>query len=58
MKNFHLGVEVRKLREEANMLQEDLAWVIGISRPAIVNIESSKRKVSADELILFANFFG
>ncbi len=58
MNSLNLGAGIRKLREEMNMLQEDLAGVIGISRPAIVNIESGKRKISADELILFAKTFG
>lgn len=58
MNPLHVGAEIRKLREDADMSQEDLAGVIGVSRPAMVNIESGKRKISADELILFARVFG
>ncbi len=53
-----IGQEIRKLRETTGMSQEELADMAGLSRPSIVNIEGGKRKVSAGELISFAEIFG
>ncbi len=58
MNTLHVGSQIRKLREAAGMSQEELAGLIGVSRPSIVNIESGKRKISAEELIQFAEIFG
>ncbi|PIE53433.1 XRE family transcriptional regulator [Candidatus Fermentibacteria bacterium] len=58
MNTLHVGSEIRKLRETAGMSQEYLAGLVGVSRPSIANIESGKRKISADELIQFAEIFG
>ena len=58
MNVLHVGHEIRKLRELAGMSQEELAGIVEISRPSLVNIEGNKRKVSADELISFARIFG
>ena len=57
MNTLHVGTEIRKLREASGMSQEELAGLIGVSRPSMVNIESGKRKISADELIQFAEIF-
>ena len=58
MNALHVGAEIRKLREVSGMSQEELAGLAGLSRPSIVNIESGKRKISAQELIQFAEIFG
>ncbi len=58
MNTLHVGTEIRKLREASGMSQEELAGLVGVSRPSIVNIESGKRKISAQELIQFAEIFG
>jgi len=58
MNTLHVGSEIRKLREASGMSQEELAGLIGVSRPSMVNIESGKRKISAQELIQFAAIFG
>ena len=58
MNTLHVGSEIRKLREASGMSQEELAGIIGVSRPSMVNIESGKRKISAQELIQFAEIFG
>lgn len=57
MNTLHVGTEIRKLREASGMSQEDLAGLVGVSRPSIVNIESGKRKISAEELVQFAEVF-
>jgi transcriptional regulator with XRE-family HTH domain len=53
-----IGSSIRSLREERNLLQEDLAGLLGISRTAVANIEGGKRKLSASELISIAEIFG
>ena len=58
MSTCNVGAEIRKLRESAELSQAELAGLVGVSRPSLVNIESDKRKVSAEELIRFAEVFG
>lgn len=58
MNALHIGGEIRKLREAGGMSQEELAGLVGVSRPSLVHIEGGKRKVSAEELIRFADIFG
>ena len=58
MNALHVDTEIRKLREASGMSQEELAGLVGVSRPSMVNIESGKRKISAQELIQFADIFG
>ena len=49
-----IGKNIRKLRENLGISQEDLAEAVGIARPIISQIESESRKVSADELPAFS----
>ena len=53
----NLGERIRQLRENEGISQGELAVSIGISRSAISQVESGERKVTADELILFAKRF-
>ncbi len=46
-----IGKRIRELRETLELSQQDLARLMGVSRPAISQIENGERKVSADELI-------
>lgn len=57
MSTLHVGTEIRNLRETSGMSQEELAGLVGLSRPSIVNIESGKRKISVQELVKFAEVF-
>ena len=57
MDSLCVGLEIRNLRESAGMSQQELADIVGVSRPAMVNIESGKRKISVDELIKFSRAF-
>ena len=58
MNALHVDHEIRKLRESSGMSQKELAGLVGVSRPSLVHIEGGKRKVSAEELIRFAEIFG
>ena len=49
--NLKIGEAVRKRREEMGLSQEDLANKLDLQRPAISQIESGQRKVSAEELL-------
>ena len=49
-----IGGRIRKLREKLAMSQGNLASAVGIPRPAISQIESGARKVSAEELLSFS----
>lgn len=53
-----LGERLKNIREELHLSQEYVAKYLNIPRTAIVQIESEKRKVSADELELFSNIYG
>lgn len=44
MNTLHVGTEIRKLREASGMSQEELAGLVGVSRPSIVNIESGNER--------------
>lgn len=46
-----LGQHIKALRENAGMTQEGLAEILGISRPAVTDLEAGKRKLSAEEVI-------
>lgn len=52
-----LGKRIKQLRETEGISQEKLSSIIGISRPAISQIESGERKITAEELVLFAKKF-
>ena len=52
-----LGERIRKLRNDLHLSQEYVANYLGVRRAAVVEIESGKRKVSADELVKFSELF-
>lgn len=49
--NFKIGEVVRKRREEMGLSQEKIADALSLPRPAVSQIESGRRKVSAKELL-------
>lgn len=51
---MNIGERIRKMRDTLGISQQDLAAKVGLSRPALSQIESGRRKVSADELLLFS----
>lgn len=52
-----LGARIRKLREAAGLSQERVAELLGISRPAVSQIENDERKICAEELQKLAKTF-
>lgn len=52
-----LNERIKKARTDLRLSQEYVANFLGLNRSAIVEIESGKRKVSADELGKFSELF-
>ena len=52
-----LGQRIAELRKRAGISQQKLADMMGISRTTIAQIESGKRKVSADELAKLSEIY-
>lgn len=48
---------IKEARTELHLSQDHVAKFLGVNRTAIVEIESGKRKVSADELGKFSELF-
>jgi transcriptional regulator with XRE-family HTH domain len=46
-----IGQKIKVLRTNAGISQQKLADMLGVSRPAITQIESGERKVSSGELV-------
>lgn len=53
-----IGERVRHSREYLGLSQGEVAEVLGLSRPAISQIEAGRRKVSTLELAKLARLFG
>jgi transcriptional regulator with XRE-family HTH domain len=52
-----LGERLRRSREYLGLSQSEVAEYMGLSRPAISNIESGRRKVSTFELARLAKLY-
>ena len=52
-----ISEKIKKLRTKAGISQQRLAELLGVSRPAISQIENGERKVSVDELDRLAEIF-
>ncbi len=55
--NKRLGKRIKKLREQIDLSQEDLAVRLKINRVAISQIESGQRKMSAEEIAMVSKIF-
>ncbi|WP_122835424.1 helix-turn-helix domain-containing protein [Burkholderia pseudomallei] len=53
-----LAQRLREAREYAGLSQEEVASALGISRPAVTNIEAGLRKVEAVELDKLSTLYG
>jgi len=53
-----LSKRIKKIREDFELSQEQLAKKLELSRPTISKIESGKRKVNSIELAKYAKIFG
>lgn len=52
-----IATRLKEARLSSGLSQEQAAEKIGLKRPAISEIESGKRKVTAEEIIFFANLY-
>jgi len=52
-----LGKRIKKIRKSLGLSQESLSKKINLKRSTISQIENGNRKISAEELVIFANFF-
>jgi transcriptional regulator with XRE-family HTH domain len=57
--NFYkkLGIKIKALREKADLAQEKLADLLGISRVSLSQLENGERKISAEEIAVLAKVF-
>ncbi|MBM4054459.1 MAG: DUF4065 domain-containing protein [Planctomycetes bacterium] len=55
--NIAFGKRIRILREQTEISQQALAKLLDISRPAVSQIESGERKISAEELKKLSEIF-
>lgn len=53
-----MAARLKDSREYLGLSQDDVAITLGISRPAVTNIESGNRKVEAVELDQLAKLYG
>jgi transcriptional regulator with XRE-family HTH domain len=53
-----MGARLREAREYLGYSQEEAAQALGVSRPAITNMESGQRNVQALELGKLARLYG
>jgi transcriptional regulator with XRE-family HTH domain len=52
-----IAARLREARIQAGLSQAQAADKLGLQRPAISEVEGAKRKVSAEEIIQFANLY-
>lgn len=52
-----IAVRLKEARIMSGLSQENAAKIINIQRPAISEIESGRRKVSAEEIIQFSKLY-
>lgn len=53
-----IGNRIKELRETRGISQQELAYVIGVSREKIAKIEAGDREAKAQDIICIANHFG
>jgi transcriptional regulator with XRE-family HTH domain len=52
-----ISQNIRKLRKDRNLNQEEFAEVLNLSRPTIVNIESCRQMLTVKNLIIICSSF-
>ena len=53
----NVGILLKNIRESKNITQEEVGKALKIGRDAIIKIEKGTRKIRADEMKLFENFY-
>ena len=56
--NKSIGRKLKELRTSRDLKQSELADLVGLSRPAISNIESGKRSLTLSTLKRFCEVYG
>lgn len=51
--NQELSKKIQDLRKKSGFSQEELAEKVGLSRPTVTLIEQGKRKLSAEDIMIF-----
>ena len=51
-----IGQKISSLRNKKSIKQDDLAQLLSLSRPSVVNIEKGKQKISVFDLIKISKF--
>jgi transcriptional regulator with XRE-family HTH domain len=55
--NRHLGMKIKRKREQVNMSQEKLAEILSISRTSLSQIENGRRELKSVELVEISKAF-
>ncbi len=58
MNQEQIGLILKKLREERNLTQEEVASILELGRDAIIRMEKGTRKISAEELKKLSSIYG
>ena len=53
-----IAARIRQLREARGFTQQDLAEATGLSRPAVVNIETGRQRIMVHHIIAVSDFLG
>jgi len=53
-----IAQRLRAAREQAGLTQGQIAKLLNMHRPTVSEIEAGRRRVSADELAMFARHYG
>lgn len=53
-----IATRLRIAREQAGLTQGQVAKLLSVHRPTVSEIEAGRRKVSADEVRMFADIYG
>ena len=56
--NKSIGTKLKELRNSRGLKQSELSELVGLSRPAISNIESGKRSLTLSTLKRFCEVYG
>lgn len=52
-----IAKRLKQARDESGLSQEQVATMLNLKRPSISEIESGRRKVSAEELVQFSEIY-